>query len=491
MNTKETFKDYADKEVLDRIVSLETIPEFMEHIKKYGSSNAVQRKDLTIATFNDLLEDTNRIMSFLGSNDINGGAHIGIYCNNNYEFAYSSLGVMAYGAVAVLIPPQIPKDVLPMLCMKYNIKHLLYEDVLKENTEGVENRTCISNIEAQSTAHPYNVTKDSPACIIMTGGTTGKSKGALLSHGNILSGVINGCFGINDVFNQVYYSIMPLTHVFGFIRNLLTSLYTGSNIYFNYSKANIFKDMQTYNPSVVVVVPALAEMMLGISNQFGMQMLGNNLKLIIAGGANVPQYLVEEFYKKGITLCPGYGLTELANMVSGNPKPLEKPNSVGLLFPGIEAKIEDGELLLKGPNLMIEYFNSPDENEKAFDGEYFKTGDLARFDDDGYLYITGRTKDVIVLPNGENISPAELENNFVALPFIQDALVYEDDGHLVLEVLPRKSEMGDMTIDDIKNKLNEVNEKLNSYERVNEIIIRDKDFERSPSMKIIRPGSKS
>ena len=241
-----------------------------------------------------------------------------------------------------------------------------------------------------------------------------------------------------------------------------------------------------------MLVPALAELALSLTKEFHRKMLGEALHTLICGAAAVPQYLVEEYSKLGVNLFPGYGLTESANLVSGNPEPLRKPGSVGLPFPDQELKIVHGELLLRGRNMLTSYEGS---EERAWDEEgWFHTGDLARFDEEGFLYITGRIKEIIILDNAENISPAELESRFNALPFIQDSQVFEtltEDGKhiLALEVVLRASEMdklGENPKQKALDMLWETNRKQRNAEQVMRIAIRDTDFERSPSMKIVR-----
>ena len=190
---------------------------------------------------------------------------------------------------------------------------------------------------------------------------------------------------------------------------------------------------------------------------------------------------------------PGYGLTESANLVSGNPESLRCPDSVGYPYPNQELKIVDGELWLRGKNMMEGYVGG---DETGFDEDgWFHTGDLVRQDESGLLWITGRIKEIIVLSNGENISPAEVEAHFNALPFIQDSQVFEavtDSGRhiLALEVVPRATVIGKMGLDDpngfILAELEKVNETLPDYQRVMRMTVRDSDFERSPSMKIVR-----
>jgi long-chain acyl-CoA synthetase len=252
---------------------------------------------------------------------------------------------------------------------------------------------------------------------------------------------------------------------------------------------DMFRDIAIFKPTILVLVPALAEMALNLSRQFGRNMLGEDMKTIICGAAPVAPYLVNEYDKLGIALLPGYGLTESANLVSGNPEALRKPESVGLIYGGMDYKVVDGELWLKGVNMMDGYATEED-NATAYEDGYFKTGDLVRIDDEGFLYITGRIKEIIVLSTGENVSPAELETKFGMIDTVQDCLVYESDGVLAVEILPRMAVVKALAIEDVeghfKAKINEINETLPAFMRVNKVIIRTTDFVRSPSMKIVR-----
>jgi long-chain acyl-CoA synthetase len=252
----------------------------------------------------------------------------------------------------------------------------------------------------------------------------------------------------------------------------------------------MFKEIAVFKPTIMVLVPALAEMALNLSKQFGRNMLGADMKTIICGAAAVSPYLVREYDKFGVALLPGYGLTESANLVSGNPEALQKPDSVGYIYDGMEYKIVDGELWLKGINMMDGYVGEPEENAIAYEDGWFKTGDLVRMDEEGFLYITGRKKEIIVLSSGENISPAELETKFGALDTVQDCLVYEENNVLTVEILPRMTVVKALGIEDVEGHLkkciNEINDTLPSFMRVNKVVIRTTDFVRSPSMKIVR-----
>ena len=496
IETADRFKKYTDAETFERIRDYGTICNMWKHCaEEYAALPAINFAD-KLYSFAQLDADAAALRAYIREAGIEPGSRIALLSTNSYAFVKAFLGIVTAGCTAVVLPAQLDETAVFGCIMKFGAKALVYEDALEGKTGFAAPRLPqIKFISAESRGEgfvPVYDAAEADGCMIMfTGGTTGKSKGALLNHGAVMQGVINGCYGYEQVFNHRMMLVLPLSHVFGLIRNLLTSLYTGSTLFIVRNNKDMFRDIAVFRPTMLVVVPALAEMALMLSKKFGRNMLGNDMKYIICGAAAVAPYLVEEYKKYGIALFPGYGLTESANLVSGNPESADKPASVGLPYPNQELKIENGELLLKGRNMLDAYIG---EDEEAWKDGWFHTGDLARFDDEGFLYITGRIKEVIVLDNGENISPAELEARFNELPFIQDSQVFEDADEngrhfLALEVVPRMTELGSLGEEPMKaimEKLWEVNNAQAPCERVNRIVIRDKDFDRSPSMKILR-----
>lgn len=492
------FDKYCSPETLKKIVSYSCVTEMWEHsVKEYGEKNAIV--DGKSYSFSELNSEVASFRALLQEKGIKQNDNVGIYCPNSVGFVKAFLAITTMGCCAVLVPPQLP-DVAVFGCtMKYNMKALVYDSSLEANLAVLKaKREDFVVIEASTTCANKldSVIPDtkSPCAIVFTGGTTGKSKGALLSNKALMQGVKNACYGFDYIFEQRYIQLLPMTHVFGLIRTLLSSLYSGSSLWICRNNKDMFKDIAVHKPTVLILVPALAELALNISKQFKKNMLGDDLKVIVAGAAVVPPYLVHEYEKLGITLLPGYGLTESANLVSGNPESSKKPSAVGFVYPEMEVKIVDGELWLKGPNMFDGYVGEPEENAIAFEDGWFKTGDLVKFDDENMLYITGRKKEVIVLSTGENISPAELETKFNELDCIQDSLVYSniENGKeiLALQVFPRAFVLKENGVTDtdsyVRAQLNEVNSKLPSFQRVSKIIIRDKDFIRTPNMKIAR-----
>ena len=498
MDTKEIFRKYTTEETFEKIVDYSCVAEMWEHSASTYPDN-IAIVDGREYTYSELDADVHSFRGVLSENGVKKGDVVGIYMPNSVEFAKAFLAITTYGASAVLLPPHLDAMTVFGCSMKFGLKAIVYLDALKDNLSILREKNpavALINGCATSEASLEAVYSD-PAelcTVIFTGGTTGKSKGARLSHRAVMAGVRNGCYGTEEVFEQRYLLVLPLTHVFGLIRNLLTALYTGSSLFICKNNKDMFRDIAIFKPTIMVMVPALAEMALNLSKQFGRNMLGADLKCIICGAAAVAPYLVTEYIKFGIHLLPGYGLTESANLVSGNPEALKKPGSVGVMYPGMEYKIVDGELWLKGENMMDGYVGD-EENSIAYSEDgYFKTGDLVSMDDEGYLYITGRIKEIIVLSTGENISPAELESYFYAVDEIQDCMVYADveNGRevLAIEIYPRAVSLKTNNVSDpetyFKEKTAEINKKLPAFQQISKVVIRDTDFVRSPSMKIVR-----
>lgn len=489
------FEKYTDKETFSKIVDYANVTEMWQHsVKEYP--DCVALVDGKSYTYRELDREVSAFRTVLKNNGVTPGSLIGIICPNSVGFVKAFLAAATYGAPAVLLPVQLDNMTVFGCAMKFGMKAVVYDAATEEKVALIkEKNPAIALIDSSATAEELTPAIPVPSnvlcTVLFTGGTTGKSKGAKLSQGAVMRGVKNGCYGIKKIFNERYLLVLPLTHVFGLIRNLLTAFYTGSALYICKNNKDMFKDVAIFKPTIMVIVPALAEMALNLSRQFGRNMLGEDLKTIICGAAAVAPYLVKEYDKMGITLLPGYGLTESANLVSGNPESLRKPESVGYIYPGMDYKIVDGELWLKGVNMMDGYVNG-EENDLAYEDGWFKTGDLVKIDEEGLLYITGRVKEIIVLSSGENVSPAELEIKFYALDAVQDCLVYasEDNASLVIEILPRMATVKALGITDIeayfKEEVKKINETLHTYERINKVIIRDSDFVRTPAMKIAR-----
>ena len=492
------FEKYTSKEQFERIKCFDSVVELWnESVKEFPNEVALADPNRKV-TYQEFDNQVARFRAVLKNSGLGKGDVVGLYAPNTIEWVKAYLAIESIGAVAVLLPPHLPEQALFGCGMKFGMKAIVYHPALQEKINALNNMphkmTLMNVMETSESKEPsVEVGPKDPAVIIFTGGTTGKSKGALLNHKALCRGSCNGCYGYPNVFNQRLLLVLPLTHVFGLVRNLLTTLQTGSALFICQNNKDMFRDIAVFRPTMMVMVPALAEMCLNLSKQFKKNMLGDSLTHIICGASTVPPYLVKEYKNYNISLLPGYGLTESSNLVSGNPLSEYKPSSVGFPYPGQELKVVDGELWIKGDNVLDCYYNDPEENKLAFSEDgFFKTGDLVRFDDEGFLYIVGRIKEIIVLPTGEKISPFDLENQFDELDIIQDSMVYldEETGGLTIQVYPRMTEIAKLGLSDyesyVKQEVMKVNNNLPSFMRVNRIIIRKDDFVRTPAMKIIR-----
>ena len=299
---------------------------------------------------------------------------------------------------------------------------------------------------------------DDIASIIYTSGTTGKPKGAMLRHSNFVSDLDGAfkVFGAEVGPSDSFFVVLPLFHAFSFSANFIASMTKGSSMCFCQSLRTVGQDIHDLKPTVICGVPLLAEklhakiesslekskvarflMKIGLRGPV-MHMvkmrLGGRLRFFITGGAPCPRPVMECFRRLHVRFLEGYGLTECSPIVSVCPPEVIKIGTIGPAIAGIEVRLADkneagvGEIQVKGPIVMQGYFHNPDATAEAFDddgkgGLWFRTGDLASMDEDGFITIRGRKKALIVNREGKNIYPEEVENAIARSPCIADVVV--------------------------------------------------------------------
>ena len=411
--TKNYFESMITDEERARLPYLETIPMLLEKCTNdYGERIALSDNRMTL-TYHQLGDHIGKRINLLNAQNISPDAHVAVMCRNNVDAMCWLLAVPSSGRVLMMLPCSLTADDLRRIVPAYDIDVVIAEKCFLPLTEDLS----IPVIEAsecgkQVSSFAY-VQKDTTAAIYLTGGTTGSAKGVVMSHGALMRGAKNGTYrpkGI--VFNNRTIAMLPLSHIFGSIFSFLSCLYTGTEIYGCDDVKSGLMDIPRVRPTILFLVPGMAEILLNIARLKGREFLGE-LKTIICGGAPVPPRLVREARTYHIDLYAGYGMTEGANLTSANIDTDTKPYSMGKIYPLQEVKIVEGELWIRGDNLMKGYYKNPEATAKVLteDG-WFKTGDLVSFDEEGFITILGRTNNLIILPNGENVSPEEIEDIF-------------------------------------------------------------------------------
>ena len=387
------------------------------------------------------------------------------------------------------------------------------------------------------------VDPDELRILLFTSGTTGNAKGVCLSQRNICSNILS-IYGIVKVRkSDLFFSILPLHHTYECTIGFLLPIYSGASIAHCEGLRYIAKNMQEFHPSVILCVPLLLEklhknIVKNMNNSlpekykenknenpfsklpFFMKMivktkvkntLGGRLRVFIVGAAAANPNILSDFRNLGLNSLQGYGLTECSPLVAGNTDFFQKDDSAGLPIPNVEYKIDNpnsegvGEIIVKGPNVMIGYYNNEAETKKAIRNGWFYTGDLGKIDENGYLYITGRCKSVIVTKNGKNIYPEEVEYYLNDNPLIAESLVLgikkdnDDETYINAQIYPNMEAIKESLKGSIPTKeelwkiisdvVNSVNKKLPNYKHIKNFVIRDQEFEKTTTQKVKRYGN--
>ena len=491
------FYDMVAAEDMQQLHYIPTVPEFVDWIgKKYADLPALSDLAHTL-TYQEMCERIARRRAFIEGLGLPKGAHIAVFDRNSQDAIELFLAITSAGYVAMMFPSSLPEMAVIGCCMKFDIAAIFVRDEfapLCTKLQGLKVLPAASI--AENPAPVAVVDKEAPAAIFFTGGTTGAPKGAVLSHRALMRGSFNAIFKPGKVIGvHRYIALLPLSHVFGLIAGTMGCFYTGNLIHTcEDMKATIGK-LPMIKPTILIIVPGICDILAGLCKMYGPQFLGGQLRMIISGAANVPPRLVSIFSQMGVEFCFGYGLTEGANLTSANKDALEKPTSIGKVYPEQEVKLVDGELWIKGDNIFSGYYKDPENTKAAFSEDgWFRTGDLVKMDEEGYLYIVGRIKNLIILANGENVSPESLEEPFYADACVRDAMVKEvemnGENVIGIEILPQMPAFEGKAWEEVEAYMQalveKVNAKLPSTHRIMKVTVRKEDFKRTGSMKVAR-----
>ncbi len=496
MINNDYFPGMLPAEELAQLKFIPTLPEFVTWIEQKWGDLPCLSDTVETLSYKQMCDMVARQRALLADMGLQKGDKVAILDNTTMQAVMMFLAVTSAGLVAINLPAQLPPQAVAGCCMKFGVKVLAAG---KDFIATLGDMPCkvIAITDCADHAAPVAVVdKDDAAAIFFTGGTTGSPKGAILPHRALMRGALNGVYAPgSQLACHRYACVLPLSHVFGLIRSTLSVLFEGAEWIAAANTKETISKFPMIKPTCLVAVPGICEILLGLVKMYGKPFLGGNLQFIISGAANVPPKLIREFDSLGINLFAGYGMTEGANLTTGNIDVVQKPTSVGKLYPEQEAKVVDGELWFRGDNVFLGYYGDPEKTAETLtpDG-WIKTGDLVRFDEEGYMYIVGRIKNLIILSNGENVSPESIEELFYKDIKLRDCLVKEDelDGRQVIaiEILPRMDEFADMPWEAVeayfKDLVGKVNAQLPTTHQVGKMTVRQEDFKRTGAMKVSR-----
>ena len=390
--------------------------------------------------------------------------------------------------------------------------------------------------DGDNSYYDYKIDVNKLASIVFTSGTTGKGKGVMLSQANIGLDMTLGMYNF-DITRKTLH-VLPPHHTFGSTVNYVGHLSQGCEVYISSGIKHVSDEIREQQPTHLILVPAFLEVMnrkiwttarksgkegllkammkvsdllrkvgIDVRKKLFASVLsafGGKLELIICGGAKLDEEIINTFDSLGITILNGYGITECSPLISANRNRYRKPGSVGTPILACRVKIDnpdengEGEICVKGPNVMLGYYNNPEATAEVFDKDgFFHTGDYGKLDEEGWIYITGRKKNLIILSNGKNVYPEEIEADLQKLEGVAEVVVYAGESRvqkdkitIVAEVFPDSDLLKDKGITDLQayfeDQVRQLNAKMPPYKAVKRVKLRDTEFQKNTSRKITR-----
>ena len=485
---------------------------------------------------------------------------IAVIGENRFEWEIAYLSIVCGTGIVVPLDKSLPENELESLLKrseveaiicsgKYietlkkvrtkNLKYIISMDLEKTEDEIISQKELIEKgkklVENGDTRFTNaEIDNKKMSIMLFTSGTTSQSKAVALSHKNICSNLMDIASTLDVNSKDIFLSFLPLHHVFECTVGFLYPLYIGAQIVFSDGIRHIPENLKEYKASVMASVPAIYERLFKIvrkqiekkgnleeilieeekhkndsmENKKAIfkdlhELFGGNIRLFISGAASLDEKIEEKFRNLGFNIVQGYGLTETSPIVAVGNNKYHKIGSIGKALPSEEVKLLNvnkqgiGELAVKGPNVMIGYYKNKEATEKVLKDEWFHTGDLAKIDEEGYIFICGRKKNVIVLKNGKNIYPEEMESLINKEDGIEESFIFgkqmsEDPTNIKIfvKVVYNKEHFEGKTKEEIEKeiskKISEVNKVMPRYKAIRGTIISDVPLIKTTTNKIKR-----
>ncbi len=527
---------------------IQTISEMIEFTVNQNAENIAfltpRDGDLYQLTYYQVLDRIKKLARHLRDLGIGKGDHVAIIGENRPEWGISFFAVSWIGAVAIPLDAGASLSDYKFIMDFSSTKALIlsgsfYKGIksISEELKSLKHLILMDQMDDITNKYSMGIEKkdigpDDLLEILFTSGTTGDPKGVMLSHGNIMSNVSDISKVIEYGPTDRAFSILPIHHCYECTAGLISPFSSGMSIFYarGLKPRELLEDLKAAKPTIWLNTPLLLEKLYlkiekELSSQKGFKklitkalpnsLIGKKIKqnlglersrLIVSGGAALPAWISDGFKKYGIDVIQGYGLSEASPLISVNPPGKSKSGSIGMIIPSVEVEIRDidsegnGEIVARGPNIMKGYYNNQASSDEILTSDgWLLTGDIGYFDKDGYLYITGRKKFVIVTKGGKNVFPEEIEEKLTKSVYIEEALVFSpndvDIQALIYpnmdEVINKLESLGNQLSDEnirelIKAEVRNANRTLQSYKKIRDFAIRQEEFPKTTTRKIKR-----
>ena len=520
-------------------MDLQTIKQVLEqNSDKFRNVVAFQMKEGEVyrkITYGQVAEMVAKLQAVLSRLGVVPGERVALISENRPEWPMAYLAITTMGAVAVPLDAMLKKeDVLPLI-EDSEPKLMICTQKYSEYVKGTawENKVLLmeefDKLPPAGEKIDHEVKPETLAAIVYTSGTTGIPKGVMLTHRNIVADVVQTLKVVKIYPNDIWLSVLPLHHTFETTCGFFGAFISGTTIVYAESLKShaLLVNMQENGITVMCGVPLLYQLFYeGILREvaekkmtpvfkilfaiskffkffglnigkvlFGMvhKKFGGKIRMFVVGGAPMDINVLKNFDLMGFSIIQGYGMTESSPIISCNCLEVNRYGSVGKVIPGVEVKLAEhtSEILAEGPNVMLGYYKRKNLTDEVIIGDWLHTGDVGHFDEDGFLYITGRIKDVIVASNGVNIYPEEIEHWLKQIPSIKEACIL---GTKIQEGLKKGSEEVAVVIvpnegrseDEIRSAVAELNKKVVEYKRIARIVFRKEELPKTRLLKIKR-----
>ena len=521
----------------NRIATIQRMLEKKSSLYADRTAYSIRKKDLSVSslTFSEVFTLSTGFSAHLKTLGLRKREHVAIVGENSPQWAISYFAVIWAGAMAVPLDARAKtehiKQILELSDSKFLIASAGFAETLG-NAGAVERvipmeKALEIRMDTEKTVPAEKSEPEDIADIVFTSGTTGNPKGVMLSHGSIMSNLeaLYSAFPITN--EDTAFSILPIHHVYERIVGILLSFYCGQSVFFSRSikPREMLSDLKVARPSVWLNTPLILERLLRRIEQskaknfltralpprlFGKmakKRLGlDRLRLIVSGGAALSEPVSEGLEKYEFPLLQGYGMSETSAVITANPFSKPKNTSGGLVIENSEVEIRDvnsegiGEICVRGPNVMNGYYKTPAATREILsDDGWLRTGDLGYFDHEGYLYITGRKKSVIVTKGGKNISPEEIEEKLTPLETVEEAIVFSPDDERIQAVIfpeaegiskklgqsPRHGD-DERIWDILKGEVTELNRRFEPHKRISHFAVAREELPKTTTRKVKR-----